>query len=71
MLNQDKMLPCHLDYASSVCSPFKLKYIDALENIQRRTTRQLPAMSDFSYPDRLKRLKLPTLAYHRVRGDMI
>ena len=24
-----------------------------------------------SYPDRLKTLKLPTLAYRRIRGDMI
>ena len=56
---------------SSIWSPFKLKYIDALENVQRRATRQLPGMSDLSYPDRLKRLNLPTLAYRRVRGDMI
>ena len=24
-----------------------------------------------SYPDRLRKLKLPTLAYRRIRGDMI
>ena len=35
------MVRCHLDYASSVWNPFKLKYIDALENVQRRATRQL------------------------------
>ena len=28
-------------------------------------------MSDMSYPDRLRKLKLPTLAYRRIRGDMI
>ncbi len=28
-------------------------------------------MRDLEYPDRLKKLGLPTLAYRRVRGDMI
>ena len=28
-------------------------------------------MRDMSYPDRLSKLKLPTLAYRRIRGDMI
>ncbi len=39
--------------------------------MQRWATRQLPGMRDLSYPDRLKRLNLQTLAYRRVRGDMI
>ena len=28
-------------------------------------------MRDLSYPDRLKKLKMPTLRYRRMRGDMI
>ena len=28
-------------------------------------------MSDLSYEDRLRALKLPSLGYRRVRGDMI
>ena len=44
----------------------------ALENIQRRATKELPGMRDLSYTERLKLLKLlPTLAYRRLRGDMI
>ena len=61
----------HLDYASSVWSPYKQKHIDALENVQRRATRQLPTLSKLSYEERLIQLKLPTLAYRRIRGDMI
>ena len=61
----------HLDYASSVYSPYKLKHIDQLEAVQRRATKQLPGMKDKPYPDRLKELKLPTLSYRRLRGDMI
>jgi hypothetical protein len=42
-----------------------------LENIQRRATKLIPGLSDLSYEDRLRRLKLPSLSYRRSRGDMI
>ena len=61
----------HLDYASSVWSPYKQKHIDSLENVQKRATRQLPILSKLPYEERLMKLKLPTLAYRRIRGDMI
>lgn len=61
----------HLDYASSVYSPHKMKHIDAIESVQRRATKQLPGMKDLTYPERLRLLKIPTLSYRRVRGDMI
>ena len=44
----------HLDYASYIWSPYKKKYKDA--------TKQINDMKDIPYPERLKRLKLPTLA---------
>ena len=31
----------------------------------------IPTLKNLAYPERLKRLKLPTLAYRRARGDMI
>ena len=31
----------------------------------------IPGLSNLSYPERLRKLKLPTLAYRRLRGDMI
>ena len=61
----------HLDYAISIWSPYKQKYKDAIENVQRRATKQLPGMKNIPYEERLQRLKLPTLAYRRTRGDMI
>lgn len=61
----------HLEYANSVWSPYKKKHTTAIENVQRRATKLLPGMSDLSYEDRLRKLKLPSLKYRRIRGDMI
>jgi len=61
----------HLDYAVSVWSPYKKKYRELIEKVQRRVTKQLPGFKDLPYEERLKTLKLPTLAYRRARGDMI
>ena len=69
-LNQHNFVPLynalvrsHLDYAMSIWSPFKHKYKDPIENVQRRATKQFPGMKDIPYQERLERLKLPTLAY--------
>ena len=61
----------HLEFASSVWHPYKLIHIDMIENVQRRATKQLPGFKELSYSERLKRLKLPTLSFRRVRGNMI
>ena len=60
-LNESNFVPLykalvrsHLDYASYIWSPYKQKYKDA--------TKQINDMKDIPYPERLKRLKLPTLA---------
>ena len=42
-----------------------------LENVQVRATKLVDGLSHMDYPDRLKRLNLPTLAFRRKRGDMI
>ena len=61
----------HLDYAMPVWSPHLKKHIIAIENAQRRATKQLPGMTNLSYEHRLRILGLPTLTYRRYRGDMI
>ena len=61
----------HLEYAHVVCNPHKQKYTDALEGVQRRATRFVPSLQGLSYKERLCKLRLPTLVYRRVRGDMI
>ena len=67
----EALVRSHLDYAISIWSPYKQKYKDAIENVQRRATKQLPGMKNIPYEERLQRLKIPTLAYRRTRGDMI
>ena len=61
----------NLEYAAPVWSPHTIKYKEIIENVQRRATKMIPGFGDLSYPERLRKLKLPTLAYRRIRGDMI
>ena len=61
----------HLEYGNAVWHPHKVEHITAIENVQRRITKLIPTLKDLPYSDRLKRLRLPTLAYRRLRGDMI
>ncbi len=61
----------HLEYANQVWSPHLKKDIVAIENVQRRATKMLPGMRDLTYEQQLRNLKLPTLHYRRLRGDMI
>ena len=45
--------------------------VEALEKVQKRATKILPALRHLTYPDRLKVCKLTTLRYRQIRGDMI
>ena len=61
----------HIEYANQVWNPYLKKHIEMIENVQRRATKQVPGLKDMSYSSRLKELGLPTLAYRRLRGDLI
>ena len=61
----------HLEYANQAWAPHLVKDIEAIENVQRRATRMIPGLKSLSYEDRFRKLNLPTLAYRRLRGDMI
>ena len=60
-----------LEYCVQVWSPYKRKYINLLEGVQRRATKLVPELKNLEYKDRLQRLGLTTLEDRRVRGDMI
>ena len=61
----------HLEYCQAAWSPHLRRNIVALENVQIRATKLVDGLSNLDYPERLKRINLPTLAYRRRRGDMI
>ena len=60
-----------LEYGNAVWCPYKAKDIDLIEDVQRYYTKRIIGMYDLSYEERLQALKLPSLCYRRVRGDMI
>ena len=41
------------------------------KDVQRHFTKRTIGLSNKSYEDRLRNLKLPSLCYRRLRGDMI
>ena len=48
-----------------------IKNIVAIENVQIIATKELPGMSSLTYAERTNKLKLPSIAYRCLRGDMI
>ena len=65
------MVRSHLDYCSSVWAPYKTGDIEALEKVQKKATKILPALRRLPYSDRLEACQIPTIHYRRIRGDMI
>lgn len=43
--------------------------IEMVENVQCRATIMVAELKELNYEEQLRRLKLPTLAYRRARGD--
>ena len=65
------MVRSHLDYCFPVWSPYRKGDIEALEKVQKRATKMIPALKNLPYKDRLKACNMSTMHYRRVRGDMI
>ena len=51
----------HLEYANQVWNPILKKHVEAVENVQRRACRYIPGLSGLPYPDRLRKIGIPTL----------
>ena len=54
-----------------VWGPFYKEDMKKIERVQRRATKLIPEIHNRPYQERLRYLKLPSLAYRRRRGDMI
>ena len=61
----------HLEYAAPIWTPLYEKDSIMLENVQRRATRLVKALSGLTYQERLLELGLPSLEYRRLRADVI
>lgn len=61
----------HLEYAAPVWYPRLKKHTTKLEAVQRRATKQVPSIRDLPYEERLRKLKLPSIAFRHFRGDLI
>ena len=60
-----------LEYASNLWNPFHKTSIAVLESVQRYFTRRIPALSVFSYEERLAMLNLETLEMRRLKSDLV
>jgi hypothetical protein len=61
----------NLEFGNVVWSP-KLKKDKILtKSVQRRATRMIPGLKGKSNVERLKIMKLPSLSYRRLRGELI
>jgi len=45
--------------------------VEEIKKVKRRATKLVKGLKKFSYEERLRKLRLPTLKYRRIRGDMI
>ena len=52
-----------LEYANSLCNPYRKRDIKALEKVQMRATRLVTALRNKPYQERMKALDLPTLKF--------
>ena len=60
-----------LDYGCQLWSPYLIKHINLVENVQRSFTRFISGMKGLSYPERLTALKLYSLQHRRERYIII
>ena len=61
----------HLEYATPVWSPHLKSDRDKIEKVQRRATKLVPELRNYSYKERLQHLNLATLEFRRLRTDLI
>ena len=56
------LIRSHFDYGVTVWDPYVLKFVDVIKFLQRRATDLIPEIKNLSYPERLQKLSLSTLA---------
>lgn len=60
-----------LEYGNVIWGPHYILDQDQIEKVQRRATKLIHDLQNYTYNERLTALNLPSLKYRRTRGDMI
>ena len=60
-----------LEYASPVWSPSLIYLNDAIEKIQKSFTKRLSGFQNFTYHERLSKLKIQSLEHRRLMNDLV
>ena len=61
----------HLEFAQAVWSPQHIQGQQLIEGVLHRATKCIPGLGEVTYEERLKKLKIPSMSYRRMRGDLI
>ena len=64
------MVRSQLEHAVSVWCPYRKEDILSIEKVQMRATKLVSSVENLLYIEILEKLKLPTLKFGRIRGDM-
>ena len=60
-----------MEHNTVIWSPYKLGDITSIENVQRKFTKRLPGLKNYTYLERLAAANLDTLEFRRLRFDLI
>jgi len=61
----------HLEFGNVVWSPRLEKDKKLVEGVQRRTTKIISGLKGLTCEQRLEKMKLPSMCYRKLRGDLI
>lgn len=61
----------HLEYGNPAWFPRLVRQSTSIARVQRRATKLIYEIKDYTYEERLRYLTLPTLKARRKRGDLI
>ena len=60
-----------LEYGNVIWANGVKKYMNKIENVQRKFTKHIKGLSNVPYEERLQKINLPSIEYRQLRGDMI